>query len=153
MKHSTAVLAALTALALTACSPTVVTRGNLVSETNFAQVEAKKSTREDITRAWGTPTAISSFDNNTWYYIGETTEQKGIFAPEVKKRRLIRVRFTGRDNNTVASIDDLDPSKAQGIEPVSRTTPNAGREFTAMQQFIGNLGKYNAADKKGAPNN
>ena len=130
-------------LALGACTPTVTTRGNLLSDTKFVQVQPKKSTRADVVQYWGPPTTVSSFDTNVWYYIGETTSQKGIFAPEVQKRRLVRVKFDPKNNDTVEEIADLDPKKAKDIKLVGRTTPTAGREFTAVQQFIGNMGKYN----------
>jgi outer membrane protein assembly factor BamE (lipoprotein component of BamABCDE complex) len=132
------------ALGLAACSPIEATRGNLISETKFQQVITEKSTRNDVLRVWGPPTITSSFDPNTWYYIGEATRQKGIFEPEVEVRRIIRVRFDSLNNDTVTEISDLDPKQAKNVELVDRTTPTAGKKFNAMQQFIGNLGKYNA---------
>lgn len=148
MKNISLHTAALVALALTACTPTVVTRGNMVSDTKFQQVQPKTSTRADVMKLWGPPTTASSFDPNTWYYIGETTSQRGIYAPEVEKRRLIRVRFDPANNDTVLEVADLDPSQAKDIEFVDRETPAAGKEFTALQQFFGNIGKYNANKAK-----
>lgn len=130
-------------IALGACTPTVVTRGNLISQTKFDQVSPQKSTRADVVQAWGPPTTTSPFDPNVWYYIGETTAQKGIYAPEVEKRRIIRVKFDPANNDTVIEVADFDPKLAKDVEIVSRTTPTAGKEFTAVQQFIGNLGKFN----------
>ncbi len=130
-------------LALGACSPIVATRGNLISPSRFLQVQANTSTRADVVHFWGPPTTTSPFDPNLWYYIGETTAQRGIFAPEVEKRRIIRVKFDSNDNDTVVEVSDLDPKQAKNVNLVSRTTPTAGKEFTAIQQFIGNLGKFN----------
>jgi len=126
-----------------ACTPTVVTRGNLISQTKFDLISPQKSTRADVMQAWGPPTTTSPFDQNVWYYIGETTKQKGIYAPEVEKRRIIRVKFDPANNDTVLEVADFDPKLAKDVEMVSRTTPTAGKEFTAVQQFIGNLGKFN----------
>lgn len=136
-------------LFLGACSPTVATRGNLISDTKFQEVTAQKSTRADVLQAWGPPTTASSFDQNTWYYIGETTAQKGIYAPEVTKRRIIRLKFNPATNDTVTEIAELDPKAGKDVDLVARTTPTAGKDFTIVQQFIGNLGKYNTdANKK-----
>lgn len=146
MKHViSAIAVTATLLTLGACSPTVVTRGNLLSDTKLAEVEPSQSTRDDVNRIWGPPTTVSTFDDNTWYYIGETTSQKGIFAPELVTRRMIRVTFN--DANTVTAIDELDPADARNIHMVKRTTPNAGKEFTVVQQMIGNIGKYNTKTK------
>lgn len=137
-------LFALTAvLALSACAPTVATRGNLLTEVKLAQIKPLASTRADVIQIWGPPTVSSAFDPNIWYYVGETTSQKGIFAPEVENRRLIRVTFDPNDSHTVAEVAELDPAAAKEIELVDRKTPTAGKEYTALQQFIGNLGKYN----------
>lgn len=137
------------AAVLGACSPTIATRGNLITDTQFEQVKAQTSTRADVTKAWGPPTSASSFDQNTWYYIGETTAQKGIFAPEVVKRRIIRVKFDATNNDTVTEVEDLDPAQARTVALVGRTTPTAGKDFTVFQQLIGNIGKYNPdANKK-----
>ncbi|MBI3442040.1 MAG: outer membrane protein assembly factor BamE [Proteobacteria bacterium] len=131
-----------------ACSPIVATRGNLLSQTKFEQVQPNVSHRADVVQYWGPPTATSPFNPNIWYYIGETTSQKGVFAPKVDKRRIIRVKFDPNNNDTVVEVADLDSALAKDVKPVSRTTPAAGKDFTALQQFIGNLGKYNAAADK-----
>lgn len=146
MKKSLASILIL-ALTLAACTPTIATRGNLISDAKFEQVQAGK-TRADVVQAWGPPTATSSFDQNTWYYIGETTATRGIYAPEVTKRRIVRVRFNPANNDTVTEIADLDTKAAHDVDLVTRTTPTAGKDFTFVQQFIGNLGKYNSDAKK-----
>jgi outer membrane protein assembly factor BamE (lipoprotein component of BamABCDE complex) len=133
----------LLAAGLSACSPTIATRGNMISAAKFQQVKPQTSSRADVLQAWGPPTTTSPFDPNVWYYIGETTAQAGIFEPEVQKRRMIRVKFDTGNNDTVVEVADLDPKQAQNIDIVSRTTPTAGKEFTAVQQFVGNLGKFN----------
>ena len=143
MKHLYAKIAILLALSLSACSPIVATRGNLISDSKFEKVQAHTSKRSDVVEVWGPPTVTSSFDSNTWYYIGETTKQRGIFAPEIAKRRMIKVSFDKADNDTVIEVADLDISKAKDIDIVNRKTPTAGKEYTAVQQFIGNIGKYN----------
>jgi outer membrane protein assembly factor BamE (lipoprotein component of BamABCDE complex) len=136
-------------LILGACTPTIVTRGNLLTDSQMQKIEVQKSIRADIIQAWGPPTVAPLFEPDTWYYIGERTSQKGVFAPEVQKRRLVRVKFSTTNNDTVVSIEDLDPKLAENITPVSRTTPAAGKDFTLLQQFIGNIGKYNpSSDKK-----
>ena len=135
-----ALLLGMTALT-TACTPMTATRGNLVSETKIAEVQPATSSRADVQNAWGPPTTIAPFDPNVWYYIGETTEQKGIFEPEVTKRQMIRVSF-GADE-MVEKIAALDPKDGREIAFVDRKTSTAGKEFTAFQQFVGNLGKFN----------
>jgi len=133
---------AVLALQISACTPTVETRGNLLSPTKMAQVEVNQSIRSDVERVWGPPTTVSPFNPNIWYYIGETTSQQGVFAPEVEQRQIVQVTFD--DSNTVTEIAVVDPEQARDVDFVDRHTPTAGREFTAFEQFVGNLGKFNS---------
>lgn len=127
-----------------ACTPMVATRGNLLSESKIEQVQPGTANRAAVTQAWGPPTTIAPFDQNTWYYIGETTQQKGIFEPEVTKRQMIRVKFGADD--MVEQLAAIDPKNGREIAFVDRKTSTAGKEFTAFQQFVGNLGKFNTDD-------
>jgi outer membrane protein assembly factor BamE (lipoprotein component of BamABCDE complex) len=132
---------AVLALHIAACTPIVETRGNMLSPTKLAQVEVNQSIRADVERLWGSPTTVSPFDPNVWYYIGETTSQKGVFEAEVKERQIVQVTFD--ENNTVTEVALIDPAQAREVDFVDRRTPTAGREFTAFEQFIGNLGRFN----------
>jgi outer membrane protein assembly factor BamE (lipoprotein component of BamABCDE complex) len=133
-------------LLLPACKPIVATHGNMLSESKIKQVTPNVSTRADVVSYWGPPTTVSAFDNNTWYYIGETNSHKGVFAPEVEKRQMIKVTFDADDK--VSGVSIVDNKQAKNVDFVSRKTPTAGKEFTAAQQFIGDLGKFNKSDKK-----
>ncbi len=133
---------AVLALQISACTPTVETRGNLLSPTKIEQVEVSQSIRADVERIWGPPTTVSPFNPNIWYYIGETTSQQGVFEAEVEQRQIVQVTFD--DSNTVTEIAVIDPEQAREVDFIDRRTPTAGREFTAFQQFVGNLGKFNS---------
>src|SRR5690606_26100113 len=107
-----------------ACAPTVETRGNLVSDAKFKVVQPYVSSRAEVERVWGPPTATSAFDANTWYYIGETTAQSGVFKAKVRQRRMIRVRFGADD--LVTEVAEIDPAKGREVDLVDRKTPTAG---------------------------
>lgn len=134
---------AVIALQITACTPTVETRGNMLSPTKMAQIEVNQSIRSDVERIWGPPTTVSPFNPNIWYYIGEKTSQQGAFATEVEKRQIVQVTFDD-STNTVTEIAMVDPEQGRDVDIVDRRTPTAGREFTAFEQFVGNLGKFNS---------
>ncbi len=138
--------AALLALGLSACTPNVATHGNMLSQSKLKQITAGNSTRADVESYWGPPTTVAPFDNNTWYYIGETDTQEGVFAPKLDKRQMIKVTFDATDHVTGVTV--LDNKLAQNVEFQSRVTPTAGKQYTAAQQFIGDLGKFNKDDKK-----
>ncbi|NIR45904.1 MAG: outer membrane protein assembly factor BamE, partial [Gemmatimonadetes bacterium] len=62
-------------MALAACSPTRVTSGNLPDPDKVAQIEPGKQTRAQVAALLGTPSSVSTFDGQAWYYIGKRTER------------------------------------------------------------------------------
>ncbi|MBU6475486.1 MAG: outer membrane protein assembly factor BamE [Alphaproteobacteria bacterium] len=128
--------------ALGGCTPVMATRGNLLTDDQLQKVKAG-ATRADVVAAWGQPTVVAPFDQDTWYYIGERTAQEGIYAPVVLKRRIVCVTFSRADNNTVTQVSEVGPQQARDVTPVSQTTPTAGKDYTLFQQFVGNIGRYN----------
>jgi outer membrane protein assembly factor BamE (lipoprotein component of BamABCDE complex) len=59
--------AALLGVAVTACAPTVATRGNMADPDRIAQVKVGQSTRDEVASVLGTPTSVGTFDQNVWY--------------------------------------------------------------------------------------
>jgi outer membrane protein assembly factor BamE (lipoprotein component of BamABCDE complex) len=131
--------ACLLLVGLGACSPTVNNRGQLVDPDRLALIKAGESTREDVIRELGSPTQISTFDENKWYYFGRTTKQYSFFNPEVIQQKAIVVAFN--DIGTVPELKELDPADAQEVSPSDRRTPTYGHETTILEQLVGNLGQ------------
>ena len=125
-----------------ACTPTVTTRGNLISDTRLEKVKPYYTTKFDVQDRWGPPSAIAPFEENTWYYIGSTSETMGIFKEEVVKQRILAIKFDQYD--TVMEIVELDPEQSQEVAFVDRKTPTAGKDFTFIQQIVGNVGRFNS---------
>jgi len=125
------------AMMLTACSPNVANRGNILDGDKLAEIKTGTSTREDVATRLGTPTQISTFDDKVWYYVGRQTEQYSFLDPEVLKQKAVEIRFD--DQGVVAAVTNLDLAEAQDITPVDRSTPTYGRDDTFIQQLLGNL--------------
>ena len=121
----------------TACTPTVYSRGNILDPDKLAEVKEHISTREDVAATLGTPTAISTFDEKTWYYVGRQTEQYSFFDPTVLKQEAVQVRFD--DQGVVTSLTKLNLSEAHDIDPIERSTPTYGNDDTFIKQLMGNL--------------
>jgi len=141
----------ITTIALTllcsACSPVVRTHGNLVDEVALSQIQPGVSREADVVAVLGTPSAEGTFNPNEWYYIGQVTSQTAFFAPDVDKREIVKVTFDPA-TGTVSKVEQLDKSAGQNIEMVGRTTPTAGHNLGVVEQVLGNVGRFNAPDKK-----
>lgn len=149
MSYKNLFMASATCLLLlgSACAPVQANRGNYLRNEKLALAEPSVATKADITRAFGPPTTVATFDENIWYYIGEQTETMGMFETEVKERRIVALQFD--ENGVLQDIREIDPAQGQSVEFVDRTTPNAGKEFTVIQQLVGNIGRFtpDSADK------
>ncbi|MCK6418977.1 MAG: outer membrane protein assembly factor BamE, partial [Alphaproteobacteria bacterium] len=71
---------------------------------------------------------------------GQETEKTGIFDPKVLKERIVAVTFDA--NGTITQVVDIPPGQ-EDVPFETATTPTHGNEITLMQQFLGNLGKFN----------
>lgn len=118
----------------------VAQRGNMVEDFQMQQITPHESTRSDVLRNLGSPTSKSTFDPNVWYYIGQKTEKRGILDPQVVEERIILVAFN--EEGFVEAIQDIDRER-MNIPYAREKTPTHGNETTVMQQFLGNLGKFN----------
>ncbi len=135
--------------ALSACNLPVDQRGNLPKPDALAQVKPGVTDKQTVTRLLGTPSSTAAFDGNTWYYISHETKQVAFLKPELLDQQVVAVRFD--DKGIVTGIDRKGLTDAETISPNPNATPAQGREFTFLEQLIGNFGKFNTAkdDKKG----
>lgn len=125
-----------------ACTPTHNVRGNILQDYQLEEIVPGEDSRTDVLRKLGSPTTKSTFDESIWYYIGQETEKRGVLDPEVIDERIIMVRFDG--NDIVQEIKNID-NKRIDLPYVRRKTPTSGNEISVLQQFLGNLGKFNKA--------
>lgn len=127
--------------ALSACTPVVAERGNMLEDYQLKAVVPGTSVRSDVLRTLGSPTTQAPFDENTWYYVGQETQKKGILDPEVTKERVVVVKF-GEDG-TVSTVAEVPKGAGVDVPIASEKTRTKGNEFTFMQQLLGNVGKFN----------
>ncbi|TQV80475.1 outer membrane protein assembly factor BamE [Denitrobaculum tricleocarpae] len=125
-------------LLLSGCSNNIQVRGNLPDPEIVGEIETGVHSRRQVAERLGSPSAISTFEDRKWYYVGQKTTQFAFFEPEVLERNVLVVTFdgTGKVDETKAyTLAD-----GQVVDVVSRTTPTEGRELTLLQQIFGNLG-------------
>lgn len=133
-------LASAITVSASGCSPTVNVRGNIVKDYQLSEVVPGEDSRTDVLKKLGSPTTKATFDENIWYYMGQETEKKGILDPKVTEERIIKVSFN--DEGIVDAIEDVNSDRVN--IPIDRDkTPTSGNEITIMQQFLGNLGRFN----------
>jgi len=138
------------AIALTplgACSPTVSARGNLPTAEQLSQIKPGVTDKASITALLGSPSSVASFDDTTWYYISQKSEELAFFKPEARDPEVVAVVF---DKDGIVKDVHKTTSKAPlAIAPVGRTTPAPGKELSFIEQLLGNFGKFNTNSAAG----
>ena len=134
------------ALSTPACATRLDTRGSLPDPERLAEIKPGDQTKDDVVDILGSPSSVTPFGSNTWYYISNRTETFAFFAPEVIDRHIVMVKF-GADGK-VAEVDTIGLEAGRKIQPVERTTPTHGNQITAIEQLIGNLGRFKKKGQK-----
>lgn len=139
------------AVSLSACESRVHTRGNLLDPERVVDVRPGELTRDEVADILGSPSSITPFSSDTWYYISQRTETFAFFAPKVMERQIVVVSFDKKGK--VVKVDTVGLEQGQKIIPVARKTPTHGNKLTVLEQLIGNLGRFKKAHKNASKEN
>lgn len=129
--------------ALSGCSPTVTTHGHRLDADLVAQVRPGVTTRDEVSRLLGSPSSVGTFDGQSWYYVTQKTERRSFYQANVAAQDVVRVDFDGA--GLVSSVDRAGLEAAQAVDPAEARTRTLGNELTIVQQFLGNIGRFNTA--------
>jgi outer membrane protein assembly factor BamE (lipoprotein component of BamABCDE complex) len=132
--------AAALVLSLPACGTNVQVHGNLPDPELIAEIQPGTYARQDVVGLLGSPSTVSTFQDNKWYYIGQRTTKFAFFKPKILERNILVVAFDG--DGRVSQTRSYTLVDARDIDPVDRVTPTEGREFTLLQQLLGNIGRF-----------
>lgn len=116
-------------------------RGNKVDPESLKELVPGTSTKADVSAVIGSPTAKDTFDDNTWLYISELTQQRIGRTPGELEQNVVVVSFN--DKGVLKSIEKRDKDDALPVTVVARTTPSPGTEASFVQQLLGNIGRFN----------
>ncbi len=124
--------------ATTACESDIAARGNIPKPEKLAEI-TPGATRDQVLQAIGSPTSMGTFDNKTWYYVGQLTEDYAFYSTKVIDRKVVAITFD--DSGRVAEVKNLTKEDSQDVQMVSRTTPTVGRDISLWNQIFSNLGR------------
>lgn len=136
-----AVLAIALAGSVLSCAPRIDNHGNEIDLDNLVEIEPGKTRKSRVNALLGAPSSTSDFGEETWFYIGSTTRTVGFLSPKLVNRKVVYIAFD--DNGVVDAIGKLSEADGKKIDIVDRETPTAGQRITLLQQFIGNIGRFN----------
>ena len=136
----------LSCLLLSSCAwlmPPPQLRGNKVDPESLKELVPGTSTKADVSAVIGSPTARDTFDDNSWLYISEVTQERiGRTLGELDQNVIV-LRFD--DSGVLKAVTKLDHDAALPVTMIARTTSSPGTEASFMQQLLGNIGRFNPA--------
>ena len=133
-------------LALSACESRLDTRGNLLDPELVVEITPGEQTRDEVAAILGSPSSITPFGSDTWYYISQRTETFAFLAPKVTERKILVVKFD--KDGKVAKVNTVGLEAGQVINPIQRKTMTHGNKMTVIEQLVGNLGRFKEASQK-----
>ncbi len=69
-------------------------------------VQAGVDTRDSVRAKLGTPSVVSTFDPDVWYYISQVTENQSFYRQRLIRRDVVAISFN-KGGDIVAKVDDL----------------------------------------------
>jgi outer membrane protein assembly factor BamE (lipoprotein component of BamABCDE complex) len=141
--------AAALAMLVAACSPMVAKHGHRLEASDLERVRPGVTSREEVQRLLGSPSAVATFDANRWYYISQRTEQLTFYQKDIVAQDVVAITFDER--GIVSDVETRDIQQANAVTPDPDKTRTLGNELTVVEQLIGNIGRFNSASGSGGP--
>ncbi len=125
---------------ISACTPSVSFQGYQAIEARPAEVKVGVDTKNAVRARLGTPSSVSTFDPNTWFYISQVNQRQAFYRPNTIRRDVVAISFS-KDDQTVTKVETLSLKDGRMIAFNGRETPTRGRQLSILEQLLGNLGQ------------
>jgi outer membrane protein assembly factor BamE (lipoprotein component of BamABCDE complex) len=147
-------LAPAAAASLSACAPVTSYSGFQAIESDPKEVKVGTDTKSTVRGRLGSPSAVGTFDPNTWFYMNQQKSRVAFKRPEVIARNVTAITFN-KDSEAVESVNSYTLKDGKVIAFNGRETPTRGRELTILEQILGNVGRGSMLpqEDEGVPGN
>lgn len=135
-----ALLAVAIAVSVTGCSSIRSTHGFQVIEAKPADVVVGTDTKSTVQERLGSPSVVSTFEPNIWFYVSQSMARKAFFRPKVTAREVVAVSFDPT-TEAVTSVETYDVADGKVVQFAERETPTRGRQLSVLEQLLGNVGR------------
>ena len=131
-------LAAVVAVALSACSETITKHGHLFQENDLQQVSPGMS-QEQVKTSLGTPTTTAPVGaGSAYYYISSTESQTLFYATTEKDRKVVAIYFT--PSGSVDRVAQYGLKDGKVFDYVKNETPVHAKDEGILKALFRNLG-------------
>jgi outer membrane protein assembly factor BamE (lipoprotein component of BamABCDE complex) len=129
----------ITLVLCSSCIKTIRISGHLFEEEEIKSLKLINN-KYDLEALLGSPTSVSSFGQETWYYITSKKESVAFFADKVIEQNIIAVSFSNNgDITSIARYNEKDYNKAELVTEYSLIK---GNDSTVTQDLFKNFGRF-----------
>lgn len=139
------IIVALFTAGLSGCAPTIDNRGYETENVDFSKIQVGVHTTDQVHALLGSPSTVSPFPPQTWYYISKVTSTTSFMKPVDLEQKTLAIIFD--NNGIVKSIEASDGENIRKITPVKRETQTAGYQTGVLREIFSNFGRISAKDK------
>jgi outer membrane protein assembly factor BamE (lipoprotein component of BamABCDE complex) len=140
MKYSFFALLAGLVVSLAACSPVTRFHGYAPDDTQLAQIEVGRDTRETVAEKVGRPGVSGVMEGGDWYYVQSDWIEQGWRAPVEVRREVVAITFDGQDR--VANVERYGLADGEVIALSRRVTETGPRGQSILRQLLGSIGQF-----------
>ena len=126
----------------------VANRGHVQKEDLLEKVQ-KGDSQAEVQQRLGSPSSVSHFGEQTWYYIHSRKEAYGFLQPEITDQQVVGVVFDA--NGEVKEVVGYDLNDRRDVVMVDDVTPTEGHSIGFLEQALGNLGRFSGGTER-SPN-
>lgn len=141
--------ALLTAGALGACTPTTAYNGFQVRDDKPSDVKVGVDTKSTVLSRLGSPSMVSTFEPNIWFYVSQVTRKVAYKTPKLQSRDVVAISFA--DDEKVVEVNTFDMKKGVDVAYAKPETPTRGRQMTVLEQLLGNVGRGGMIPQQNVP--
>jgi len=123
------------------CSKLVVQNGVPVDNDIFQKLIIGSSTKNQVKKKLGEPLMIDTQKEETWIYFSQKIENIAFFAPKLKERSVLMLKFK---RNKLISKESFTQKDSKIIEISTNKVISGGRKLTILQQIFGNIGNFSS---------
>jgi outer membrane protein assembly factor BamE (lipoprotein component of BamABCDE complex) len=127
------------------CTKIVYVSGHLFEDKELNALQ-KANSKQDVETILGSPTSVSSFGPETWYYITTKKETISFWPAKILEQNIIAVGF--KKNDKIDVIARYNEKNIKNHKLVPEITIVKGNDLTTAQQFFGNVGRFNKNKKE-----
>lgn len=114
-------------------------------DTKIANIKPHKTSEIEILKEFGSPTTISNFGPDTFFYISRKVQYGIISNSKLIDQRVLAIAFD--KNHIVQSVEQYSMKDVKNIKESDDKVEFKGNELGLIEQFSRNIGKFNK--KKG----